>query len=160
MIVDRLTKSAHFIPIDITYSMERLAEIYIRVIVKLHGVPLSIVSDRDPRFTSRFWENLQKAFGSKLRLSSAYHPQTDGQTERTIQSLEDLLRACVLEQGGVWDSYLDLIEFTYNNSFHASIGMAPFEALYGRRCRTPLCWHESGESSVVGPSWCNRRRRR
>ena len=151
VIVDRLTKSAHFIPIDITYSMERLAEIYIRVIVKLHGVPLSIVSDRDPRFTSRFWESLQKAFGSKLRLSSAYHPQTDGQTERTIQSLEDLLRACVLEQGGAWDSYLDLIEFTYNNGFHASIGMAPFEALYGRRCRTPLCWHESGESSVVGP---------
>jgi hypothetical protein len=84
-------------------------------------------------------------------LSSAYHPQTDGQTERTIQSLEDLLRACVLEKGGSWDCYLPLIEFTYNNSFHSSIGMAPFEALYGRRCRTPLCWYESGESVVVGP---------
>lgn len=84
-------------------------------------------------------------------MSSAYHPQTDGQTERTIQSLEDLLRACILEQGGSWDTHLPLVEFTYNNSYHSSIAMAPFEALYGRRCRTPLCWHESGESVVLGP---------
>ncbi|CAJ2645092.1 unnamed protein product [Trifolium pratense] len=111
----------------------KLAEIYMEQIVKLHGIPSSIVSDRDPRFTSRFWESLQEALGTKLRLSSAYHPQTDGQSERTIQSLEDLLRACVLEQGVSWDSCLPLIEFTYNNSFHSSIGMAPFEALYGRR---------------------------
>jgi len=119
--------------------------------VKLHGVPSSIVSDRDPRFTSRFWKSLQEALGSNLRLSSAYHPQKDGQSERTIQLLEDLLRVCVLEQGGTWDSHLPLIEFTYNNSYHSSIGMAPFEALYGRRCRTPLCWFESGESVVLGP---------
>ncbi|CAJ2642088.1 unnamed protein product [Trifolium pratense] len=111
----------------------KLAEIYVEQIVKLHGIPSIIVSDRDPRFTSRFWESLQEALGTKLRLSSAYHPQTDGQSERTIQSLEDLLRACVLEQGVSWDSCLPLIEFTYNNSFHSSIGMAPFEALYGRR---------------------------
>jgi hypothetical protein len=135
----------------INHSMQRLAEMYIEEIVKLHGIPSSIVSDRDPRFTSRFWKSLQDALGTKLRLSSAYHPQTDGQTERTIQSLEDLLRACVLDQGGSWDSHLPLIEFTYNNSFHASIGMAPYEALYGRRCRTPLCWYESGESAVLGP---------
>ncbi|CAJ2642437.1 unnamed protein product [Trifolium pratense] len=129
----------------------KLAEIYVEQIVKLHGISSSIVSDRDPRFTSRFWESLQEALGTKLRLSSAYHPQTDGQSERTIQSLEDLLRACVLEQGVSWDSCLPLIEFTYNNSFHSSIGMAPFEALYGRRCRTPLCWFESGESMILGP---------
>ncbi|KAL6538163.1 hypothetical protein OROGR_012151 [Orobanche gracilis] len=151
VIVDRLTKSAHFIPINITYPISKLAEIYTTVIVKLRGVPLCIVSDRDPRFTPDFWKSLQEALGSKLRLSSMYHPQTDGQTERTIQSLEDLLRACVLEQGGSWDTYLPLIEFTYNNSYHSSIGMAPFEALYGRRCRTPLCWHESGERVVLGP---------
>ena len=150
VIVDRLTKSAHFIPINISFPISQLAEIYIREIVKLHGVPSSIVSDRDPRFTSRFWKSLQEALGSKLRLSSAYHPQTDGQSEITIQSLEDLLRICVLEQGGTWDSHLPLIEFTYNNSYHSSIGMAPFEALYGRRCRTPLCWFESGESVVLG----------
>jgi hypothetical protein len=134
VIVDRLTKSAHFLPIRINYPLQRLAEIYIEQIVKLHGVPSSIVSDRDPRFTSRFWGSLQSALGIKLKLSFAYHLQTDGQTERTIQSLEDLLRACVLEQGGSWDAYFPLIEFTYNNSFHSSIGMAPFEALYGRGC--------------------------
>ena len=151
VIVDRLTKSAHFIPINIRYSLERLTSLYVSEIVRLHGVPSSIVSDRDPRFTSRFWESLHKALGTKLRLSSAYHPQTDGQTERTIQSLEDLLRACVLEQRGSWDSFLPLIEFTYNNSFHSSISMAPYEALYGRRCRTPLCWVDPGESIALGP---------
>ena len=117
----------------------------------MHGIPSSIVSDRDPRFTSRFWESLHKALGTKLHLSSAYHPQTDGQSERTIQSLEDLLRACVLERKESWDKVLPLIEFTYNNSFHASIGMAPFEALYGRKCRTPLCRFETGENLLLGP---------
>jgi len=151
VIVDRLTKSAHFIPINISFPVAQLAEIYIRDIVKLHGVPSRIVSNRDPRFTSRFWKSLQEALGSKLRLSSAYHPQTDGQSERTIQSLENLLRVCVLEQGGTWDSHLLFIEFTYNNSYHSSIGMAPFEALYGRRCRTPLFSFESGENVVLGP---------
>src|SRR3954465_12744892 len=138
VIMDRLTKSAHFIPMRMDYPMERLAQLYIEKIVSLHGIPSSIVSYRDPRFTSRLWEGLQKALGTKLRLSFAYHPQTDGQTERTIQSLEDLLCACVLEKGGTWDSYLPLTEFTYNNSFHSSICMAPFEALYGRRCHTPI----------------------
>jgi len=151
VIVDRLTKSAHFISIKTGMSAARLAEIYIEQIVRLHGIPSSIVSDRDPRFTSKFWDNLQAALGTKLRLSSAYHPQTDGQTERTIQSLEDLLRAYVLEQSVSWVECLPLIEFTYNNSFHSSIGMTPFEALYGRRCKTPLCWYESGESSLLGP---------
>ena len=94
---------------------------------------------------------MEEALGSQLRLSSTYHPQTDGQSERTIQSLEDLLRVCVLEQGGTWDSHLPLIEITYNNSYHSSIGMAAFEALYGRRCRTLLCWFESGENVVLGP---------
>ncbi|GAU51985.1 hypothetical protein TSUD_417850, partial [Trifolium subterraneum] len=151
VVVDRLTKSAHFIAIKIGTLVPKLAEIYVEQIIRLHGIPSSIVSDRDPKFTSRFWESLQEALGTKLRLSSAYHPQTDGQSERTIQSLEDLLRACVLEQGESWDSCLPLIEFTYNNSFHSSIGMAPSEALYGRRCRTPLCWYESGETVVLGP---------
>nr|KYP35245.1 Retrovirus-related Pol polyprotein from transposon 17.6 [Cajanus cajan] len=107
--------------------------------------------DTDLRFTSRFWQSLHQALGTRLKLSSAYHPQTDGQLERTIQSLEDLLRACVLDHLGSWEEVLPLVEFTFNNSFHASIGMAPFEALYGRRCRTPLCWYQDGESVVVGP---------
>jgi transposase InsO family protein len=107
---------------------------YVDQVVKLHGIPSSIVSDIDPRFSSRFWESLKEVVGTKLKMSSAYHPQTDGQCERKIQSLEDLLRGCVLENRGSWDSWLSLIEFTYNNNFHSSIGMEPFEALYGRRC--------------------------
>ena len=106
---------------------------YVQEIVRLHGIPLNIVSDRDPRFTSRFWKALQQAFGTQLRFSTAYHPQTDGQTERTIQTLEDMLRACVMEQGKGWDKYLPLVEFAYNNSYHSSIKIAPYEALYDRK---------------------------
>ena len=131
VIVDRLTKSAHFLPIRISQPLESLADLYIREIVRLHGVPTSIISDRDPRFTSRLWGQLQSALGTKLKFSIAFHPQTDGQSERTIQTLEDMLRACMLDWKGDWDSHLCLVEFAYNNSYHASIGMAPYEALYG-----------------------------
>ena len=89
--------------------------------------------------------------GTKLKFNTAYHPQTDGQSERTIQTLEDMLRACVMEFQGNWENHLPLIEFAYNNSFHATIQMAPYEALYGRKCRSPLCWDEVGESRVIGP---------
>ncbi|KAD3642175.1 hypothetical protein E3N88_31399 [Mikania micrantha] len=151
VIVDRLTKSAHFIPIREDYRTDKLARIYIDLVVSRHGVPLNIISDRDSRFTSRFWQSLQSALGTKLNLSTAYHPQTDGQTERTIQTLEDMLRACVIDFGGNWDSYLPLIEFSYNNSYHTSINMAPFEALYGHKCRSPICWSEIGEAQITGP---------
>ncbi|KAI3744715.1 hypothetical protein L1987_57806 [Smallanthus sonchifolius] len=140
VIIDRLTKSAHFLPIREDYRVEKLARIYIDEIVSHHGIPLNIISDRDSRFTSRFWQSLQSALGTRLDLSTAYHPQTDGQTERTIQTLEDMLRACVIDFGGNWNSHLPLIEFSYNNSYHTSINMAPFEALYGRKCRSPISW--------------------
>ena len=133
--------------------MDKLAELYVREVVRLHGVPESIVSDRDPRFTSQFWQSLQAALGTQLRMSLAYHPQTDGQSERTIQSLEDLLRSCVLDHIGNWNDVLPLVEFTYNNSYHSSIGVAPYEALYGRRCRTPLCWYQDRETFVLGPEF-------
>ena len=145
-----LTKSAHFIPVKIGYSMDRLAELYVDEIVRLHGVPLSIVSDRDPRFTSRFWKELQYALGTKMKFSTAFHPQTDGQSERLIQVLEDMLRGCVMEFSGSWDRYIPLIEFAYNNSFQSSIGMAPYEALYGWKCRTPMCLTELNEHKVIG----------
>ena len=106
--------------------------------MRLHGIPKSIVLDRDSRLTSHFWKSFQKALGSDLAFSTAFHPQTDGQSERTIQTLEDMLRTCVMGFKGSWDNYLSLVEFAYNNSYHASIGMPPFEALYGRRCRSPL----------------------
>ena len=102
-------------------------------------MPLSIVSDRDPRFTSYFWRSLQDALGTKLQFSTAFHPQTDGQSERTIQTLEDMMRACAMEFKGNWNNHLSLLEFAYNNSFHSSTGMAPYEALYGRKCRSPIC---------------------
>ena len=151
VIVDRLTKSAHFLPMRMTYSMEKLAQLYVKEIVRLHGVPVMIVSDRDPRFTSSFWKSLHKAMGTKLNFSTAFHPQTDGQSERTIQTLEDMLRACMLDFQGSWEKHIPLVEFAYNNSFHASIGMAPYEALYGRKCRSPSHWDEVGERKLLGP---------
>ncbi|GJZ87785.1 putative reverse transcriptase domain-containing protein [Tanacetum coccineum] len=139
VIVDRLTKSAHFIPMNEKYKMEKLTRLYLKEIVCRHGVPVSIISDRDPRFTSRFWRSLQKSLGTNLDMSIAYHPETDGQSERTIQTLEDMLRACVIDFGSGWDKHLPLAEFSYNNSYHTSIKAAPFEALYERKCRSPKC---------------------
>ncbi|KAJ9544814.1 hypothetical protein OSB04_024521 [Centaurea solstitialis] len=133
VIVDRLTKSALFLAIRESSTAEQLAETYVKEVVLRNGVPVSIISDRDVRFTSRFWERFHSELGTRLHFSTAYHPQTDGQSERTIQTLEDMLRACVLDFGGSWDTYLPLAEFSYNNSYHSSIGMPPFEMLYGRR---------------------------
>ncbi|GJX18095.1 putative reverse transcriptase domain-containing protein [Tanacetum coccineum] len=115
------------------------------------GVPISIISDRDSHFTSRFWQSLQSALGTQLDMSTAYHPETDGQSERTIQTLEDMLRACVIDFGKGWERHLPLVEFSYNNSYHASIKAAPFEALYGRKCRSPVCWAEVGDVQLTGP---------
>ena len=111
----------------------------------------TIVSDRNPRFTTYFWRSFQKAMGTRLTMSTTFHPQTDGQLERTIQVLEDMLRACVLDHKGSWEEHLPLVEFTYNNSYQESIQMAPCKALYGRICRSPICWTEVGESSITGP---------
>ncbi|GJX57486.1 reverse transcriptase domain-containing protein [Tanacetum coccineum] len=151
VIVDRLTKSAHFLAIREDYSTERLARIYIDKIVARHRVLVSIISDRDGRFTSRCWKTVQNALGTRLDMSTAYHPQMDGQSERTIQTLEDMLRAYIIDFGGSCDVHLPLAEFSYNNSYHSSIRYAPFEALYGRKCRTPVLWAEIGESSLIGP---------
>ncbi|GKC77807.1 putative reverse transcriptase domain-containing protein [Tanacetum coccineum] len=151
VIVDRLTKSAIFTPMRETDSMEKLARLYIKEVVARHGIPVSIICDRDPRFASHFWRSLQKALGTSLDMSTAYHPETDGQSERTIQTLEDMLRACVIDFGKGWINHLPLVEFSYNNSYHASIKAAPFEALYGRKCRSPVCWAEVGEAQLTGP---------
>ncbi|GKF59707.1 putative reverse transcriptase domain-containing protein, partial [Tanacetum coccineum] len=124
VIVDRLTKSAHFLATREDYSMEKLAKLYIDEI---------------------------KALGTRLDMSTTYHPQTDGQSERTIQTFEDMLRACVIDFGGSWDVHLPLAEFSYNNSYHSSIRRAPFEALYGRKCRSPVLWAKIGESRLIGP---------
>jgi hypothetical protein len=151
VIVDRLTKIAHFLRVRVKYTVATYAELYIARILSLHGVLKTIVSDRGPQFVSKFWEELHKALDTKLLHSSAYHPQTSGQTERVNQILEDMLQACALEFPQKWDECLPLAEFSYNNSYQESIKMAPFEALYGRRCRTPLNWSEPGERNFFRP---------
>ena len=137
VIVDRLTKLAHFLLVKATYYVAKLAKLYVKHIVCLHGVPISIVSDRGSVFTFRFWQKLQEAMGTRLDLSTAFHPQLDSQFERTIQTLENMLRMCIVDLGGSRNDHLPLVEFAYNNSYHSSIEMASYEALYGRNVDPP-----------------------
>ena len=136
VIVDRLTKSAHFLPVKVTCPVAKLAKLYVKHFVCLHGVPISIVSDRGFVFTSRFWQKLREAIGTRLDFSTAFHPQTDGQSERMIQTLENMLRMCIMDLGGSWNDHLPLVEFSYNNNYYSSIEMALYEALYRRKCRS------------------------
>ena len=138
VVVDRFTKSAHFLPMRINYSLDKQTELHIREIVQLHEIPISIISNRDPRFTSIFWGKLQEALGTQLNFSIAFHPQTDGQSERVIQMLEDMLRSCVIYYEGSWDRHIPLVEFVCNNSFQSSIGMTLYEALYIREMKNTI----------------------
>jgi hypothetical protein len=140
VIVDRLTKVAHFIPVKTTYTGVKLTELYNSRIVCLYGVPKKIVSDQGTQFTSRFWQKLHESMDTKLNFSSAYHPQTDGQTERTNQILEDMLRACALKNSDSWNKSLPYAEFAYNNSYQSSIKMAPLR----------LCMEENVEHHYFG----------
>nr|GEV48386.1 putative reverse transcriptase domain-containing protein [Tanacetum cinerariifolium] len=142
VIVDRLTESAIFIPIRETDPMDKLARIYLKEVVTRHGIPVSIISDHDLRFTSNFWRSLQNALGTRLDMSIA---------ERTIQTLEDMMRTYAIDFGKCWVNHFPLVEFSYNNSYHASIKAAPFKALYGRKCRSPICWIEVEEAQILGP---------
>ncbi|GJY31308.1 putative reverse transcriptase domain-containing protein [Tanacetum coccineum] len=151
VIVNRLTKSVIFVPMRETDPMEKLERMYLKEVVTRNGIPISIICDRNPRFASNFWKSLQKALGTSLDMSTAYHPQIDGQSERTIQTLEDMLRACVINFGNGWVKHLPPVEFSYNNSYHASIKATPFEALYGQKYRSPVCWVEVGQVQLTGP---------
>jgi hypothetical protein len=131
VIVDHLTKLAHFIPVSTTYIVRQYAKLYMSHIVRYHGIPKTIISDRGSIFVARFWEQLHECLGTHLIRSSAYHPQTDGQTEQVNQIIKDMLCDCVLTDGLKWDKHLPLAEFSYNNSYQGSIKMSPFEALYG-----------------------------
>ncbi|GKB19416.1 putative reverse transcriptase domain-containing protein [Tanacetum coccineum] len=136
VIMDRLTKSSHFLPMREDYKMDRLARLYLNEIVARHGMPISIISDHDSRFMSRFWQSMQEALGTRLDISTAYHPQIDGQSEHNIQTLEDMLRA-----------------------YHSNVRGASFEALYGRKCRSPIIWAEVGEVAGDGVTSLKRHRR-
>ena len=150
VVIDRLSKVAHFLPVRESITASQLADLYISRIVSLHGVPLEINSDRGSLFTSHFWESFQTAMGTHLSFSTAFHPQSSGQVERVNQILEDMLRACVISFGMDWEKCLPFAEFAYNNSYQSSLKQAPFEVLYGRRCRTPLNWSETGERQFFG----------
>ncbi|GKC76803.1 putative reverse transcriptase domain-containing protein [Tanacetum coccineum] len=149
VIIDRIIKSAIFVPMRETDPMEKLERMYLKEVVTRHGIHVSVVCDRDPRFASNFWRSLQKALDTSLDMNTAYHLQTNGQSEITIQTLEDMLRACMIDFGNGWVKHLPLVEFSYNNSYHASIKAAPFEALYGQKCRSPFCWAEVGEVQLT-----------
>jgi hypothetical protein len=151
VIMDGLTKTAHFITVHTTYSVQQYVEIYMDQIVRLHGILKTIIFDRRTQFVARFWEQLHECLGTKLIRSSSYHPQTDGHTEKINQILEDMLRASILHFDKSWDKCLSLAEFCYNNSYQASLKMAPFDALNGRRCRTPLNWSKARERTLFGP---------
>jgi hypothetical protein len=153
VVIDRLTKVALFIPMKQTSSAADLVPLYIKEVVRLHGVPKSIVSDRDSKFVSKFWQSLHNTMVTQLDMSVAFHPQTDGQSERTIQTLEDMLRACMLSWKGNWEDHSALAEFAYNNSYHATIKMASYESLHGRKCISTLCWVVPSEHLLVGPYW-------
>jgi hypothetical protein len=150
VIVDHLTKSAHFIPVSTTYSVRQYAELYMLHIVCYHGILKTIVSDRGSIFVARFWEQLHECLGTHLIQSSAYHPQVDGQTERVNQIIEYMLHSCVLNDGPKWDKHFPLAKFSYNNNYQESIKISPFKALYGRPYRTPLSRSESGERVIFG----------
>eukprot|EP00253_Pinus_taeda_P010499 PITA_10499 len=151
VVVDKLSKAAHFIPVQSTYKAVQIAHIFMQHIFKLHGLPKTIISDRDVKFTSAFWRTLFVDLGTQLNFSTAYHPQTDGQTERVNKVVEDMLRAYVMQQPTLWEEYLHLVEFAYNNGYHTSAQMSPFEVMYGRKCCTPSSWGGPEDKLSLGP---------
>jgi transposase InsO family protein len=151
VVVDTLTKSANFNPVHMTYTVPDIAIFFVSDIVILHGVPKRIISDRGSVFTGHFWTSFQEALGMQLNFSTTYHPETDGRTERTNQILEDMLRMYVMDKKRIWEEFLPLVEFAYNNSYQSTIKMAPFEFLYGRSCRMPLSWDRLEERVLVRP---------
>nr|GEX63340.1 putative reverse transcriptase domain-containing protein [Tanacetum cinerariifolium] len=135
---------------DTIWVIVKLARLYLNRIVARYGIPVSIICDHDERFMSNFWKSFQKALGTDMSMSTAYHPETDGQSERTIQTLEDMLYACEIDFKKGWVKHLPLAKFSYNNSYHASIKATPYEALYGRKCRSPVCWAKVGKAQLTG----------
>ena len=151
VVVDKLCKAAHFIPVKTTYKDPNFANIFLKQIFRLHGILKVIISDRDPKFTGNFWKSLFKGLNTTLNFSTSFHSHTDGHDERLNQVLEDLLRMHVKEQPGKWEDYLHLVEFAYNNHYQALTRFSPFEILYGRKCNTPISWSNPVDRLVLGP---------
>jgi hypothetical protein len=151
VVVDNLTKAAHFIPLKTTHKASDVVDIFMREVAQLHEIPKTIVSNRDPKFTSNLSKGLFKGIKMNLNFSTTYHLDFDGQTERVNKVIEDTLRMYVMEKPSKWEEYLHLVEFTYNNGYQASLKMSPFEALYGRKGNTPVSWDNLADRVVVGP---------
>lgn len=150
VVVDKLCKSAHFISVQSIYKAVQIAHIFMKNMFRLHGLPKTIISDRDVKFTSVFWKTLFEDLGTQLNFSTAYHPQTDGKIEQVKQVFEDMLRAYVMQQPTKREDYLHLVELAYNNGYHTSLQMSPFELLYGRKCRTPSSWGGPEDRLMLG----------
>jgi hypothetical protein len=151
VVVEKLMKSAHFISLETNHKETDVVDIFMKEVARLHGIPKTIVSNRDPKFTSSFWKGLFKGFITNLNFSTTYHPKSDGQTERVNKVIEDMLRMYVMDKPSKWEDYLHLVEFAYNNGYQASLKMSPFESLYGRKCNTPISWDNPADRALVGP---------
>jgi hypothetical protein len=151
VVVDKLTRDSHFIPLKTTHKETNVVDIYMKEVARLNGIPKTIVSDRDPKVTSKFWKGLFKGFRMNLNFSTTYHPKSDGKTERVNQVIEDVLRMYVMDRPSKWEDYLHLVEFAYNNGYQESLKMSPFEALYGRKCNTLVSWDNPVDKEMVGP---------
>jgi hypothetical protein len=145
-----LVKLAHFIPMKVTHKETNVVDIYMREVACFHGIPKTIVSERDPNFTSKLWKELFKGFGTNLNFNTTYHPESDGKTKRVNQVIENMLRMYVMGKPYKWEDYLHLVEFAYNNGYQASVKMSPFEALYGRKCNTLVSWDNPAGKAIVG----------
>ena len=151
VLVDKLSKAAHFIPVKTTYKAANIVDIFLKQIFWLHGIPKVIISDWDPKFTGNFWRSLFKGLNTTLNFSTSFHPQTNGQTKRVNQVLEDLLWMYVEDKPGKWEDYLHLVEFAYNNNYQVSARFSPFGILYGRKCNTLISWSNLVDRLVIGP---------
>jgi hypothetical protein len=151
VVVAKLTKAAHFIPVKLTHKETNIVDVHMKEIATLHGIPRTIVSGRDPKFTSKFWKGLFNGFKTNLNFSTTYHPELDGKIERVNQVIEDVLRMYAMDKPSKWEDYLHLVEFAYNNGYQASLKMIPFESLCGRKCITPVIWDNPTDRAVVGP---------
>jgi hypothetical protein len=151
VVVEKLSKDTHFIPVKSTCKVIDIANIFMKEIFRLHGIPKEIISEKDTKFTSIFWKYLFVGFETKLLFSTTYNPQTNGKLERVNQVLEDMLRMHVMHHPRKWEEYLPLVEFSYNNGYQESLKMSPFEALYGRQCNIPINWNNPVEKITLGP---------
>ena len=151
VVVEKLSKVAHLIPVKSTYKEVHIADIFLKEIFRLHGIPKETILDRDTKFTEKFWRSLFFGLEMQLKFSNAYHPQTDDQTERVNQIVEDMHRMYVMKNPTKWEDYLHLPKFAYNNGYQSYAKMSPFEVLYGRKCRTLVTWDSPMDRLMLGP---------